>query len=63
MARCPGSVPTNIHVIPGFPHGFRANGARLSEKACKRWDDIMHGGIKWALSEPKATGVFEIKEQ
>ncbi|KAI6573388.1 hypothetical protein MCOR06_011576 [Pyricularia oryzae] len=56
-------VPTNIHVIPGFPHGFRANGARLSEKACKRWDDIMHGGIKWALSEPKATGVFKIKEQ
>lgn len=56
-------VPTDIHLIPGFPHGFRANGAKLSEKACKRWDDIMHGGITWALSGPKATGVFKIKDQ
>jgi hypothetical protein len=44
-----------------MPHAFRRYGAALSESA--HWDEVMHGGIKWALSRPKATGKFEIKEK
>ncbi|KAK4118269.1 hypothetical protein N657DRAFT_638170 [Parathielavia appendiculata] len=54
-------VPTNIHVFPGMPHAFRKYGAALSESA--HWDEVMHGGIKWALSRPVATGKFEINEK
>lgn len=51
-------VPTDVHVFPGLPHGFRVH-ATLSE--CKRWDSVMAHGVQWALSKPVATGVFEIK--
>jgi hypothetical protein len=44
-----------------MPHAFRRYGDALSESA--HWDEVMHGGIKWALSRPKATGKFEIKEK
>ncbi|KAL2126782.1 hypothetical protein VTI74DRAFT_235 [Chaetomium olivicolor] len=39
-------VPTNINVFPESAH----------------WDEVMHGGITWALSRPVATGKFEIKD-
>ncbi|KAK4102537.1 hypothetical protein N658DRAFT_506170 [Parathielavia hyrcaniae] len=54
-------VPTNVHVFSGMPHAFRRYGAALSESA--RWDEVMHGGIKWALTRPQATGKFEINEK
>ncbi|KAH6853127.1 Alpha/Beta hydrolase protein [Chaetomium sp. MPI-CAGE-AT-0009] len=54
-------VPTNVNVFPGMPHAFRRYGDALSESA--HWDAVMHGGIKWALSRPQATGDFEIKDK
>ncbi len=54
-------VPTDVTVFPGVPHGFRRYGDKLSE--CKRWDKVVEDGILWALSGPKATGVFEIKAE
>ncbi|GAQ04004.1 carboxylesterase NlhH [Aspergillus lentulus] len=53
-------VPTDVHVFPGLPHGFRVH-ATLSK--CKRWDSVMAHGVQWALSKPAATGVFEIKTE
>jgi hypothetical protein len=44
-----------------MPHAFRKFGAALSESV--HWDEVMHGGIKWALSKPVATGKFEIKDR
>ncbi|CZS79760.1 unnamed protein product [Fusarium graminearum] len=52
-------VPTDIHLFKGLPHGFRRFGDQLSES--KRWDKTMENGIKWALSNPAATGKFDIK--
>ncbi|KAK4150367.1 Alpha/Beta hydrolase protein [Chaetomidium leptoderma] len=54
-------VPTNVNVFPGMPHAFRRYGDALLESA--HWDAVMHGGIKWALSRPEATGNFEIKDK
>jgi len=54
-------VPTDVSVFRGVPHGFRRYGDALSE--CKRWDQVIDDGIFWALSGPKATGVFEIKTE
>jgi hypothetical protein len=54
------SVPTNVHVFPGLPHGFRRYKDKLSE--CKRWDEVMSNGISWALSNP-ASGPFVIKTE
>ncbi|KAJ5371293.1 uncharacterized protein N7496_007385 [Penicillium cataractarum] len=53
-------VPTDINVFPGVPHGFRRHGDKLASS--KRWDEVMSGGITWALSGP-AAGPFEIKAE
>ena len=53
-------VPTDVNVFPGVPHGFRRHGDKLS--ASKRWDEVMSGGITWALSNP-AAGPFVIKAE
>lgn len=53
-------VPTEVNVFPGVPHGFRRYGDKLS--ASKRWDEVMSGGITWALSNP-AAGPFIIKAE
>ncbi|KAJ5560799.1 hypothetical protein N7535_008996 [Penicillium sp. DV-2018c] len=53
-------VPTDVHVFPGVPHGFRRYGDKLSES--KRWDEVMSNGISWALSNP-APGPFKIKTE
>ncbi|KAL1955021.1 hypothetical protein VTO42DRAFT_312 [Malbranchea cinnamomea] len=55
-------VPTKVDVYPGVPHGFRRYGDGLPS-ACKRWDETIYEGIKWALSEPAATGKFEINAE
>lgn len=52
------SVPTDIHVFKGLPHGFRRYGDQLTES--KRWDKVMEEGITWALSNPEARN-FEVK--
>jgi hypothetical protein len=52
-------VPTDVHVFDGLPHGFRRFGDQLTES--KRWDSVMENGIKWALSKPERSGMFEIK--
>ncbi|KAF2463894.1 uncharacterized protein BDR25DRAFT_297350 [Lindgomyces ingoldianus] len=52
-------VPTNITLFKGVPHGFRRFGSALS--ACRTWDECVEKGILWALSNPKATGKFEVK--
>ncbi|KAJ5783080.1 Alpha/beta hydrolase fold-3 [Penicillium paradoxum] len=54
------NIPTNVHVFPGVPHGFRRFGAKLSES--KRWDEVMSDGIAWALTNP-APGPFVIKAE
>jgi hypothetical protein len=53
------SVPTNVNVFEGLPHGFRRFGERLSE--CKRWDIVLVDGIKWILDGPAYTEEFIIK--
>ncbi|SMY30012.1 unnamed protein product [Zymoseptoria tritici ST99CH_1A5] len=45
-------VPTNVHLFKGVPHGFRRFGDKLSASA--HWDQVMHDGIRWALSGPQA---------
>jgi hypothetical protein len=52
------SVPTDVHVFKGLPHGFRRYGDELSES--ERWDRVMEEGITWALSNPEARE-FEVK--
>ncbi|KAJ5813017.1 hypothetical protein N7447_010040 [Penicillium robsamsonii] len=52
-------IPTNVHVFPGVPHGFRRY-KDLSDS--KRWDEVMSDGIAWALTSP-APGQFEIKSK
>ena len=52
------SVPTNISLFKGVPHGFRRFGDRLS--ASKAWDKVMHEGIKWALSKPAPSADLDI---
>ncbi|KAK7927519.1 hypothetical protein PG985_004517 [Apiospora marii] len=51
-------VPTNIHVFKGLPHGFHSVGSKL--KATAHWATVMHGGIRWALEQPKASGKFDV---
>lgn len=53
------SVPTDVTVLRGVPHGFRRYGNDL-ERASKKWDEVMSDGITWALSNPTA-GPWEIK--
>ncbi|OQE22711.1 hypothetical protein PENFLA_c012G05186 [Penicillium flavigenum] len=52
-------IPTNVHVFPGVPHGFRRY-KQLPDS--KRWDEVMSDGIAWALTNP-APGPFEIKSE
>ncbi|KAJ5953305.1 hypothetical protein N7454_000201 [Penicillium verhagenii] len=52
-------VPTDITVFRGVPHGYRRHGVGL-ERASKKWDEVMSGGISWALSNP-VVGPWEIK--
>lgn len=52
------SVPTSVNVFKGVPHGFRRFGDKLS--VCKRWDEVMEQGIRWALTNPSASGKFAI---
>ncbi|KAJ5756632.1 hypothetical protein N7533_006175 [Penicillium manginii] len=54
-------VPTDVHVFPGVPHGFRRYGDKLAASS-KRWDEVMTNGISWALSSPEV-GSFEIKAE
>ncbi|RJE25056.1 lipase esterase [Aspergillus sclerotialis] len=51
-------VPTSVNVFKGVPHGFRRFGDKLS--VCKRWDEVMEQGIRWALTNPSASGRFVI---
>ena len=53
------SVPTDITVFKGVPHGFRRFGEKLSES--KRWDKTMEDGIRWILSNPTGPSKFAIK--
>ena len=53
------SVPTDVHVFRGVPHGFRRFGDKLSSSS-KYWDQVMGDGISWALSSPPARA-FDIK--
>ncbi|ETS75430.1 hypothetical protein PFICI_12374 [Pestalotiopsis fici W106-1] len=53
------SVPTDVHLFPGLPHGFRRAGDKLA--ASERWDKVMENGITWALSNPAASGKFDIQ--
>ncbi|KAK7998314.1 Spc24-domain-containing protein [Apiospora arundinis] len=51
------NVPTNIHVFKGLPHGFHAVDKL---KASTDWVTVTHGGISWALGNPKATGKVDV---
>ncbi|KXG52738.1 Alpha/beta hydrolase fold-3 [Penicillium griseofulvum] len=52
-------IPTNVHVFPGVPHGFRRYKTLPDSK---RWDEVMSDGIAWALTNP-SPGPFEIKSK
>ncbi|ETS84327.1 hypothetical protein PFICI_02352 [Pestalotiopsis fici W106-1] len=54
-------VPVDIHMFPGLPHNFRRVLNNVPESA--RWDRTIERGIQWLLSNPMATGMFEIKEK
>lgn len=53
------SVPTEVRLFKGVPHGHRRFGKAL--KASDHWDACVDEGIVWALSRPQATGKFEVK--
>ncbi|KAL3481412.1 Alpha/Beta hydrolase protein [Aspergillus californicus] len=55
---CENGVPTRTNVFSGVPHGFRRYGEGLS--VCKKWDEVMVEGIKWALGEA-VPGGFDIR--
>lgn len=46
------SVPTDVHVFQGVPHGFRRYGAQL-KTATAAWDRTITDGIAWILSRPQ----------
>ncbi|KAH7113944.1 Alpha/Beta hydrolase protein [Dactylonectria estremocensis] len=52
-------VPTDIHIFKGLPHGFRRFGEQIKDSA--RWDRVMEGGIRWAISNPDASGKFVVQ--
>lgn len=54
------SVPTNVNVFQGVPHGFRRFGEKLS--ASKHYDQVIEEGIRWAWSKPSGSDGFVIKE-
>jgi len=53
------NVPTDIRLFKGVPHGHRRFGDALM--ASKHWDECIEEGIHWVLSNPKATGKFDVK--
>lgn len=55
------SVPTDVHMFSGLPHGFPLVKGLTAD--VKRWNDVMSNGILWALSKPEATHKFEIKTE
>ena len=52
------SVPTDINLFKGLPHGFRRYGT-LTEAA--RWDKVMEDGIRWAIKKPSPSYEFNVK--
>ena len=52
-------VPTDVHLFKGVPHGFRRFGDKLS--ASKHYDEVLHNGIKWVLSQPEAVGAMKVQ--
>ncbi|KAK4610628.1 AB hydrolase superfamily protein [Fulvia fulva] len=52
-------VPTDVHLFRGVPHGFRRFGDKLA--ASKHWDEVMHNGIRWALSQPKPVDAMSVR--
>ncbi|KAH8682084.1 Alpha/Beta hydrolase protein [Xylariales sp. PMI_506] len=54
-------VPTDINVFVGVPHGFRRYGDKLPNSA--HWDKVMENGVRWILSKPSATRVFDVKAE
>lgn len=54
------SVPTNVHVYKGLPHGFRRYGVQLRE-ASTAWDKTITDGIRWILDKPEAMEKIDIQ--
>lgn len=54
------SVPTNVHVYKGLPHGFRRYGVQLQE-ASTAWDETITSGIRWILEKPKAVEKINVQ--
>jgi hypothetical protein len=57
LTRC--SVPTDVNLFIGLPHGFRSYEEKLSASA--RWDKVIEDGICWALSDPPSSYEFHVK--
>ncbi|KAM0477959.1 hypothetical protein ACHAP7_006147 [Fusarium lateritium] len=57
LTRC--SVPTDVNLFIGLPHGFRSYEEKLSASA--RWDKVIDDGICWALSDPPPSHGFHVK--
>ncbi|KAF2246332.1 alpha/beta-hydrolase [Trematosphaeria pertusa] len=53
------SVPTEVRLFKGVPHGFRRFGKGL--KAAAEWDKCVEEGIMWCLGKPAASGKFEVR--
>ncbi|KAH6950037.1 Alpha/Beta hydrolase protein [Fusarium avenaceum] len=53
------SVPTDVNLFIGLPHGFRSYEEKLSASA--RWDKVIEDGICWALSDPLPSHEFHVK--
>ncbi len=54
------SVPTDINMFKGLPHGFTAF-RQLS--AVARWNKVIEDGIKWAVGDPAPSYEFNVKEE
>ncbi|KAH7029590.1 Alpha/Beta hydrolase protein [Microdochium trichocladiopsis] len=54
-------VPTETYLFRGVPHGYRGFGEKLPI-ASAHWDRVLHEGIKWVLSNPRAKEEFVIHD-
>ena len=56
---CCRSVPTNVNVFQGVPHGFTRFGDALP--ATEHWYRVFAEGVLWSLSAPAPAAEMEIR--
>ena len=54
-------VPNETYLFRGVPHGYRRFADKLAS-ASAHWDEVMHEGILWVLSNPQPSKEFVIHD-